>query len=334
MGREPSQGADDGDGRPGRRRPARGESHEWNIRGDAAPHSLPYRRRAEVQRSGAKTSSRAGGDSSFDASDLTMPPPRRASSPADAYRRPRGAVVYEEEHVSGRRHSRRDWSPTDEYRRRRHAEEYSEPSLAPSSRESAYDDREDGSESESSSDHLIVDEADDEASRERQLRLPAPEGYMESSEERRRRRRREHGRRHSDSEERRRRTSTSDHDSPVRRPRAYESTHETSRSPHKTRRHHPNVIENSRPPVASKRLTNGPANSSSPRHSSKDRSSKREKDPSEVTYHDSRPRRSKTLPSSRSSNRSNSNRPPSILGGIFKTPSVRRTSPEKPPVKL
>lgn len=268
MGRESSRDADDGAGRPERRRHHGGESHDWKIRDDAASHSLPHRRRSEVQRSGTRTSNKARGPLSLDATEPTMPPPRLARASTDGYRRPREAVVYsDDERVSGgRRHSRRELSPTYDYHRRRRQAEYSESSPSSSSKETTDDDE--SSERETrDEDRETVDEADDEASRERRRRIPGPEDSMESFEDRRRQitgpedsmesfddRRRHRRRRHGRSldDEDRRRHSTSDVNSPGRHPRAPE----LSESPRRSHRHHhmTDIIATSRPPVASKKF--------------------------------------------------------------------------------
>ncbi|KFA55545.1 hypothetical protein S40293_02035 [Stachybotrys chartarum IBT 40293] len=160
----------------------------------------------------------------------------------------------------------------------------------------------------------ILEEADDEASRDRAPRNSSREDYLESSDDRGARHRRRHRRRSPveqdrRSRHRRRHHSESDPGSPDPRP---PWTPDADGSRRKDHRHRvPSVLEDSRPPVASKRT---------PRHAHRS---------AETVQQEPGLTRAHTMPSSRGSHRSTS-RPRSLFGSFFGAPTPPRAPPVKP----
>lgn len=251
MGLESQRDAEDGDGQPGRRRHYRSEPRDWKTQAEAPYDSPPHTRNGQVHRPGRRTSRRAESTSrSLDATAPTMPPPpppQLDRSSTDVYRRPRHWMAYDDgrDSVSGRRRSRRDASP--QYDRRDPATEHSGYSSASGL---AY--------GEDDGDHIeVVEEVDDDSTRYGRERQSSRDDYMVSSADRRYSRRRRRQRYPDDETEvARGRRSFSDGGSP-----AQESsrTADRSRSSRQDRRlQMPDVIEDSRPPVSSKRFVDPP----------------------------------------------------------------------------
>ncbi|PNY27659.1 E3 ubiquitin-protein ligase itt1, partial [Tolypocladium capitatum] len=305
MGLESQRDAEDGDGRPGRRRHYGGESRDWKTQAAAPFDSPPHPRTGQVQRPGRRTSRRAESSSrSVDATEPTMPPPppQLDRSSTDVYRRPRHWMAYDDgrDSVSGRRRSRRDASPRDDGR-------------DPAAEYSGYSSGSGLSSGEDDGDHIeVVEEAgDDSTTRHGRERQSSRDDYMASSADRRyhRRQRRQ---RYPGYEIAvvRRRHSSSDGGSPTRES---SPTADRSGSSRQDRRQQmPDVIEDSRPPVSSKRSL-----------------VRRRYRSAEVIQHEDRPRRSSTVRSNRSRAGSVSGGPSGILGNIFGLPPSRRASPEK-----
>ncbi|KND88707.1 E3 ubiquitin-protein ligase itt1 [Tolypocladium ophioglossoides CBS 100239] len=303
MGLESRRDAEDGDERPGRRRHDRSESHDWKTYAEARHDSLPHPWNGQVHRPGRRTSRRAESRSrSLDATEPTMPPPppQLGRSSTDVYRRPRHWMAHDDgrDSISGRRRSRRDASPRDHRR-------------DPTAERSVYSSTSGLAYSEDDSDHIeVVEEVDDDSTRHGRERQSSRDDYMASSADRRYHRRWRRQRYHDgEIEVVWRRHSFSDDGSPGQES---SRTADRSASSRQDRRQQmPDVIEDSRPPVSSKRSL------VRRRHRS-----------AEVIQHDDRPRRASTVRSNRSRAGSVSGRPSGILGNIFGAPS-RRGSPEK-----
>lgn len=317
---------DDGDVRTARRRTYRVEHRDWYAPDDVSPYSMPHRPRIdEVQRPDDRPARGHGRSTrSLDASQPTMPP-RLTRSSTDAYRRPAEIIVYEEvndDHEDGYRRSRRR-ARSPEYERGRRpgpapVREQRPPS--PVSVEDAEDDDDDDEEEHDDEEEEEEEEAQievvEEVTRHRRhgRHRSSRDEYSGSSESRRHRERQRAPSPSSDEEDEfvqipyRRRSPhrrSPDHRSPVRRPSL---RREVSDSPRHSQRYS-SIIENSRPPVASRR-------------------SQKVYESREIVRE--RPRRSEPTNPTRHS-RSSSRRPPSILGSIFGGSSSRLNSPERPP---
>ena len=245
---------DDGDARSGRRRHYRAESHDWYAEDDVAPREVPRRPRIdEVQRPDDRTSrGHRRSPRSLDASQPTMPPPppRLVRSSTDAYRRPADIIVYEEEDDTseGWRHDRRR-APSPGYRRPGRPREHRDPS--PISIE--------GPEDCEKGEIEVVEELDAEQLKRRRRqdrhrhRHSSRDEYLGSSESRRRRKSQRVPSPSSEDEEEevRYRHSSPERRSPLRRPVL---RREASDSPRQEAQRVSSIIENSRPPVASRRL--------------------------------------------------------------------------------
>ncbi|KAM4056963.1 IBR domain, a half RING-finger domain-containing protein [Hirsutella rhossiliensis] len=304
--------ADDGHGRSRRRRRYQRSTLDWKSQAEQPRDSLPHPRNDRLHSSGRRASRRSESTSSrtLDAADSTMPPPPHlARSSTDAYRRPRHWMAYGDggDSVGGRRRPRRDASPTYHHRA---------PPLPEYSGYSSASGRAYGGGGDDGDDFIEVvevadddDDDDDGSSRHRGDRQSSRDEYMLSSADRgyHRQRTRQH---HADPGETvvRRRHSFSN--SPAR---ASSKTADRSASSRQGRRLQLNdVIEDSRPPVSSKRSTVRRRNRSA-----------------DVIHHEDRPREPSRVRSSRSRAGSVSGGPSGILGSIFGTPSPRRAPPEE-----
>jgi hypothetical protein len=273
MGRRSShRDADEIDYRTGQQQQQRNHrrtgSRDWDASSAKDAYSLPRRPRAEVQRQGSRSpESRRSSRRPRDQVDVNPPPsmpppPHMFPSPAAvaaARRITRETLAYgsdEGDLSSGRRRrGRRDESPPREYSRRHSRSRRS----GPSGRGSA----EDPVEMDDDNIIEVVEDSDDDDKepprRESKHHRSREDSYQTSTPEDRRRRRRDRGRRRgsiSGSDEKHRmppRESVSDHDSPVRSraaPHRHRGADESPRS-----RHRPvaDVIEDTRPPMSSKR---------------------------------------------------------------------------------
>ncbi|PFH60878.1 hypothetical protein XA68_10191 [Ophiocordyceps unilateralis] len=284
--------ADDDHRRSGRRRRYRSGTVDWKTTTVPSLDSSPHPRHGQVHSHGRRTRrrSRSSEPRTLDAT-MPPPPPPLARSSMDAYRRPEHWMTYDHRRdpVGGRRRSGRHSSP--EYTRR-------DPGYA-----SAYG----AGENDDDDDHIeVVEVVEDDggSSRYRSGRHSSHDGYMLSSASRR-----HHGRR--------RRPRHADDDTAVlhRRHSFSSPAREETRMPDRSEswrldsRHQQviDVIEDSRPPVSSKRST----------------LRRRNRSADAVEHHD-RPRAS-----SRSRAGSVSGGPSGILGTIFGSPSSRRASPEE-----
>lgn len=253
MGRASQMGSVNGDSRPGRSKRFGDHSINWTAEPETAPDSLPFTWDDEVHSSPRRTTSRRLRRSSSyrtvdqnDYSASTMPPSSGATltrAATDAYRRPVNCLAPGERYeVPQRTHSTRD-VPLG-YGKTRVVGEYSGQSSAEN--KLAY-----GGSGDDDDDHIeVVEEVEEEPARYRERRQPSRDEYMDSSSDRR--------------YHRRRRRAYADEDKGPRRPYAasdggsatYASSRTLDRSVESRQGrcgHGADVIEDSRPPVSSKR---------------------------------------------------------------------------------
>ncbi|QPG94924.1 hypothetical protein C2857_007336 [Epichloe festucae Fl1] len=246
-------GSVNGDPRPGRSKRFGDHSINRTAEPETAPDSLPYTGDDEVHSSPRRTTSRRLRRSSSyrtvdqnDYSASTMPPPSGATlarAARDAYRRPVNCLAPGERYeVPQRTHSTRNVSLG--YGKTRVVDEYSGQSNAEN--ELAY-----GGSGDDDDEHIeVVEEVEEEPARYRERRQPSRDEYMDSSSDRR--------------YHRRRRRAYADEDKGPMRPyaasdggsAAYASSRTLDRSVESRqgrRGHGADVIEDSRPPVSSKR---------------------------------------------------------------------------------
>ncbi|KJZ79812.1 hypothetical protein HIM_00526 [Hirsutella minnesotensis 3608] len=310
--------ADHGHERSGRRRRYRRATVDWDSAAHDPYYSLPHRRHDKVHRSGRTTSRRSQTSSpgTLDSPESAMPPPPHLTwSSADAYRRPRHWMAYEGDRGSfdDRRRPRRDEPPA--YSFHPPPPEYSPRSSATGLACGAVEEPDEQSKHHGSfqdnddDNHIEVVEVVDESSssQHKRDRQSSRDDYMTSSDDRRHHRR-----------QRRQRDSDRDLVMPRRRhshagspARESSRTADRSRSSHRGRHAYAiDVIEDSRPPVSSKRSILGRIHRSA-----------------EAIYDDKHRSSSRTRPS-RSRAGSMSGGPSGILSSIFGTAPSRRVSLE------
>lgn len=317
--------ADDGHGRSGGRRRYQSSTLDWKSQAEPPRDSLPHPRDERLHSSARRNSRRSEDTSSktLDAADTTMsPPPHLGRSATDAYRRPRYWTANDDggDSVDGRRHARRGASPV--YQRRvPPPPEYSAQSSASGI---AYG----GGGDDISDDFIeVIEIADDNdgSSRFPGDRHSSRDEYTLSSADRGQRRRQHHAE-PGESVPRRRRSFSS---SPAR---ASSKAADRSPSSRQGRQSQVNdVIEDSRPPISSKRLADLPSwrRVSGSDDGARTRSTARRRNRSaDVIHHGDKPRASSKTRSDRTRAGSVSGRPSGILGSIFGSPSTRREPPE------
>ncbi|KAL7789032.1 hypothetical protein V8C37DRAFT_219868 [Trichoderma ceciliae] len=341
--------------RSGRRKLRPGEPSEWNQRADDAAPPQPHPRGSvQIQRrldlasapSPPQLATRRREHSNSKAVDATAPVPSHPTAAAavsgggrsniapwqpglsrtasDAYRRPKGTLMdsYDGEDESANeqqppRRTRRNSSPN--YPRRRLMPgAYSEPSTHKSASVSSYGGDDHG---------LEVEEVlPDGSSHHSRQHLSSRDEYLDSSTDRNRYRKRFTPRYYSDNErESNPRLSASEMASSHTRESS--RVRERSESPHKAHRYQlTHAIEDSRPPVASRKSSN---NKLARRATSTGRDGVGYRS-AESAYgdRDYPPRRSFTMRSARSLNGSTSG-PARILGNIFGNAASRPSSPDK-----
>ncbi|KAK2595322.1 hypothetical protein QQS21_006979 [Conoideocrella luteorostrata] len=269
--------------------------------GDDEVHSSPRRTTSRRQRS-RHSSSRTVDQNDYSASTMPAPPGVTLTRAAtDAYRRPVNCLSPGDRYeVLHRRHSTRDASPA--YGRTRVVGEYSGQSSAASGLAYGADDDDDDA------DHIeVVEEIEEEPARYKGRRRPSRDEYMDSSSDRRyhRRRRRAYG---EDDTARKRHYAVSDGGSA-----AFDSSRTLDQSVESRRGrrgHVPDVIEDSRPPVSSKRPV----------------VHKRHRSADVIQLDQPKPRRASIVRSSRSRAGSVTGGPSGVIGSIFGAPLGRQES--------